>query len=486
MSRAFGVCFPAEIFVHLKSKIPARLCFDVGLCMSGCFSVVVKKQILIDQLKPGMFLIGMDQSWWKTPFLTHHRLIKNEAEIQLLRKAGVRKVVIDIKRGRDLEEDQINGCDRHPETVADNIRALEEPASIHTPLRPNEVSSSSGSESEEAKTDFSTGRDIPIEQAPNFPRLLKTAKEVHCAAVLAIERIFEGVVTGAPIDNPALQYVVQSILDSIFENSRVLPQVALVQNLQRVDSHLYSHVVNVCAFATMLGVELGLPQEQLEWLATGALLHDVGYMRLPRNLFRKRKEHTEEEEALLRQHTDLGVAMVVSCSGVAKEVQRIIAEHHERQDGSGFPKGLVHPEISALSDLVALCDCFDSMTGSWGIPPPIPASMALRQLYGEAKAGKLTLPPAERLIKCLGVYPLGSLVELSTGERGVIVGINPEDMLRPSIKLMVDSEGKPFPVPWVVNLASPPDGQPQRGIRVLLNPAEEGIEVVAYLHHLCW
>ena len=441
----------------------------------------MKQNISIDQLKPHMFLVSVDQSWWNTPFLTHHRLIKDMGEVQLLKKAGIKRVTIDPTKGLDVEEPAPNDLpgtssgDQAPESLAGLGEAEPEDT-------PETESPDHGITHDYVK------KSSPLPLDPQEVRhSVESAKKVYQAAVLAVERIFEGVATGAPIDNPALEHVVTMVLAHIKEDPRVLPQLVLVHSLQQIEPHLYSHVVNVSALATMVGVELELEPRALELVATGGLLHDIGYMRLPRNLFRKRSGHTEEEQALLKQHSELGVAMLLaSCPDCDPEIQRIVLEHHEYQDGTGYPQGLTGDSISCLSDIVALCDCFDSMIGSWGSAPPVPASLALRELYARAKSGLLTQPPAEQLIKCLGVYPIGSLVELSTGERGVIVGVNPGDMLRPSIKLLMDAQGNSYSSPWVVNLAVPLAGQPIRTVQSLLNPVQEGLDVSPYLHHLCW
>jgi putative nucleotidyltransferase with HDIG domain len=447
----------------------------------GKLPILMKKKISIDQLKPQMFLVGVDQSWWKTPFLTHHRLIKNMDEVQLLKNADIRAVTIDPTKGLDVEEpapDDLSGSSsgkQTPELLAGSGEA--EPEDMPETESPNY----------ETTHDLAEKSFPPPLEAQDVRHTVVSGKQVYQAAVLAVERIFEGVATGAPIDNPALKHVVKMVLDHINEDPKVLPQLVLVHSLQQIEPHLYSHVVNVSALATMVGVELKLEAHALELIATGGLLHDIGYMRLPRNLFRKRSGHTEEEQVLLKQHSELGVAMLLaSCPDCDPEVQRIVLEHHEYQNGTGYPKGLTGDSISCLSDIVALCDCFDSMIGSWGSAPPVSASLALRELYAKAKSGLLTQPPVEQLIKCLGVYPLGSLVELSTGERGVIVGVNAGDMLRPSIKLLMDTQGDPYSSPWVVNLAVPLAGQPNRTIQSLLNPLQEGLDVSPYLHHLCW
>ncbi|RMH04709.1 MAG: HD-GYP domain-containing protein [Nitrospirae bacterium] len=466
----------------------------------------MKKRISLDQLKPGMFLVEVDRSWWQTPFLRHKRLIKSEQEIQALKHAGVQEVVIDVSRGLSPEGPELenspdeSGILSHPSEDGAQLDFSEERLDTHQGETATE-------QDKAASTCF-----IPVEPRVSHPQKLDFCVEVsdgpershdpdkpdakreaiHAAKLLradtiqAITKIFEGIHTGTPIDNPLLHEATTRIVHHVLADHHTLPQLVLVQNLREVDKDLYSHAVDVCAFALMLAIELGWEKTRLEEVAVGALLHDVGYIRLPRNVVRKRGNCLPAEEGLIRKHPELGIMALQSAQELSEEVKRGVMEHHERLDGSGYPKGMKQDALSSMGILLAIVDHFDAETSGWRTGLPRPAGAVVRDLYHEAQAGKFDMMQVNYLIKCIGIYPVGSLVELSTGERGVVVFVNAAEMLKPAVKVIVDPHGAPYAVPFVVDLACPSPGEPPRMIRALLNPAHEKISVAPYLVSVGW
>ncbi len=445
---------------------------------------MMKKQIPLDQLKPGMFLLSMDQSWWNTPFLVHHRFIKDNGEIEQIRKAGVQFVGIDVSKGlRD-----------------------ESPESLESPEQPDSELSSGGQveydglESKSPRNNEPCNEEVPScnstdtfslavlsdqehgASKSDIPKigLQEAARRVRTAAVRAVEQVFEGVRFGEPLDRPLLENTAYALLQQIVDDPQAFPQLVLVGNLAAVDKHLYSHVVDVCALAVVLGIELGWEEHELRSLAMGGLLHDIGYIRLPNNLVRNRKHAGEADRVLLGQHSEVGHSIVKSSSDLSPDIKQIILEHHERIDGAGEPHGLTGERLSSLGQVVGLVDQFDKLTSNWGMGPSRSSALVLKDLYQEAKDGRFPLRPIERLIQCLGVYPLGSVVELSTGEQGVVIMTNPSNLLKPTIKLIVGADHLPYPVPWNIDLACPGSGEPDRSIRLLLDANQEQIQVEKY------
>jgi len=448
----------------------------------------MKKQISLDQLKPGMFLLSMDQSWWNTPFLVHHRFIKDEREIEQIRQSGVRVVVIDTSKGLS---------DTPPET-SESLEFGE----------PNGSMFSSGDQVEpEVSESVSMGNrenfngEDPFQgSADPFPSVVlshdahgvsqpettrKSPEEaiiqVRTSAVCAVAQVFEGVRFGEPLNHPLLEKTAHAIIQQVMGDPRAFPQLILIGNLATVDKHLYSHVVDVCVLAVVLGIEMGWEEQELQALAMGGLLHDIGYIRLPNNLVRNRDHTGEADRGLLGKHSEVGHSIVKSSSDLSPDIKQIILEHHERLDGSGEPHGLTGERLSPLGQVVGLVDQFDKLTSNRGMGPSRSSAMVLRDLYQEAKDGRFLLRPIERLIQCLGVYPLGSLVELSTGEQGVVIMTNPSNLLKPKIKLIVGADHLPYGVPWSIDLACPESGEPERSIRLLLDANQEQIQVEKYL-----
>lgn len=210
------------------------------------------------------------------------------------------------------------------------------------------------------------------------------------------------------------------------------------------------------------------------------MLHDVGLTRLPRNLTRKIGEFTETERRIMEQHPGLGAVMLKQSGRIPEAARRIVLEHHERLNGSGYPCGLQRPAIAYLSQIVAITDAYDSMlTGRNQLAaPPIEV---LRQLYFQGSAGAFDRDLVERIIHCLGIYPIGSLVELSTGERGIVIAPNRTDTLKPTVWIVSSADGLATPNGPIVNLADSDPADKARCITRALDPAKEGIDVMAHL-----
>jgi putative nucleotidyltransferase with HDIG domain len=312
----------------------------------------------------------------------------------------------------------------------------------------------------------------------NLERELLLARTVQTEAMTAVESIFEGVKTGTPIDSAAVKQTVYTLLNNTLRSHD--PLIALI-HMRQYDANLFAHAVNVCVFALIVGRSQGFGKLQLESLGVGALLHDIGKLRLPRNLLRKQGIYTAQERRLIQQHPQLGIAILSQSHDIHEESRRIVLEHHERYNGSGYPAGLKELEISPLSEIVAIADMYDAMLSSREGRPPLPPAQAIKELYKYGLQGQCDRRWVERVIRCLGIYPVGSLVELNTGERGVVVQVHPADALRPAVKIIWDPAQQPYPRPLLVDLAASHTEGPERIILRALDPTKENLQVTTYL-----
>ena len=210
----------------------------------------------------------------------------------------------------------------------------------------------------------------------------------------------------------------------------------------------------------------------------GAMLHDVGISRLPRNLLRKSGAYTEQERRLMERHPILGATILRQSENIPELAQRIAIEHHERIDGSGYPYGIHGAEISLSSQLVAITDLYDNMLTGRNRPPLQPIEV-LRQLYLQSNAGALDRGLVEKVIHCLGVYPVGSLVELNTGERGIVIATNRADSLKPMLRIVSAVDGAAEPDGSIVDLAAAQSDAAERRIFRALDPAKEHFDLMA-------
>jgi HD-GYP domain-containing protein (c-di-GMP phosphodiesterase class II) len=419
------------------------------------------KIIPIEELKLGMFVERLDRSWLTTPFFRHRFIIRNAEDIALMKRYGIKRVVIDPTKGVDIEDAPAVGhCDT-PDTAQQQNPPSPPAASMPVQAGPAEPRN--------------RPRSIPSREE------LAIARLVHSESVTAIQRILEGITSAVRLDSPALQTMVTRIHGRLTENRSAMMTITRLQQLQHFNAHIFSHVVNVSVLAMAIGIEQDLDAQTLEELALGALLHDVGEMRLPLNLFRKGDALSAPERALLQQHPGLGLTMLSDSPEITETIRRMIVEHHERYDGSGYPSHLRGDAIAPLSQLIGLVDVYDALvTSRYGRPAMTPPQ-AIRQIYKLGLAGQFHKSQVEHMIQCLGVYPIGSLVELTTGERAVVVSTRPELSVKPSLKIISDTKGRYYPEPLLIDLSEPDEDGPVRSILRDLDPQQEACRIETFL-----
>jgi HD-GYP domain-containing protein (c-di-GMP phosphodiesterase class II) len=183
----------------------------------------------------------------------------------------------------------------------------------------------------------------------------------------------------------------------------------------------------------------------------------------------------------MQAHPHLGATMLSQTPHIPEDACRIVAEHHERLDGSGYPQGLTGAALSPLGQIVAIADVYESMLGTREGRPPLLPAQAIKELYQQGRAQQLDLGLVAKMIRCLGIYPVGSLIELNTGERGIVIAVNPRKALQPVVYLLWDQTHQRYATPVTVDLAAPEVETSSRTIREVLDPETEGYEIATYL-----
>ena len=404
------------------------------------------KQIPVEALSVGMYIVALDRPWSEVGGMRNRQRIECPEDIAMLQQYGVRYVTVDPSQ---LSRE----ADGEPPGLLSGLPHGQPPA-------PPQL-----------KDFLAVG---VLEQD-----LLK-ARSLRTEALTTVQGIFEGVKTGQPINSTTIKETVHGLISQILHGHSAL---LCLTHIRQYDTNLFIHAVDACVFALVVGKQQGFDKSRLEYLGMGALLHDIGYLRLPRNLFRKHGVFTEQERRLMQQHPRLGVMVLSEARDIHPEVQRIIVEHHERLDGSGYPGGLRSFGISPLSEIVSIVDVYDAMLSSREGRPPLAPAQAIKELYKSGLQGQFDRGWVERIIQCLGIYPVGSLVEFDTGERGVVTAVHQGDTLRPSVKLIWDAAHQPYATPFIVDLANPGAPAPERHILRALDPHQEHIDLGPYLDH---
>ena len=272
-----------------------------------------------------------------------------------------------------------------------------------------------------------------------------------------------------------------SLLDGLFEHQ--VAMISLIQ-MRRFDNALSTHVVDTCVLSLAMAIEHGVKTDQLKALGLGALLHDVGQLRLPLNLLRKRTPFTEQDHRLIALHPEMSLAILSEASDIPQDTKTVVVQHHERLNGTGYPHGLKGQQISILSQLLSIADAYDAqISGRCGVPP-IPPAQTLGELYKAGTEGYYDPLLVQRLIQFVGIYPIGSLVELNTGERAVVVWVPSQSRLKPSVKLLADPLGRSYVDQEILDLSTQDQKTNPRTIVRSLDPREEQIDINQVLESL--
>ena len=416
-----------------------------------------RKHIACSQLRAGMFLIRILDSWWKSPFFVHRRLLRSEDVAELVR-SGIQKVEIDTSQGLDVS------LDPDPLTLDDPCEGKYEAETANY---------QDDSCSEEPESCSFNPNNLEWENQKQLRRLREDA-------IAALEDVFEGVKTGQGIPLSPLRVTAQQFVQKALAHPTVLAEIMLIEHLEQFDKTLYSHVVDTAVLSILIGLQLGWNLKQLEEVAVAALLHDVGYMRLPLNLVQVRWGRTELDRFLLQQHVDMGLALIQKKSQFSSEIIQMIGEHHVYQDGSGYPNLQDGEPISASGKLLGLADYFDELLAEGNTSGSFPVALAIRRMYQEAQKGKFPVLIVEAMIRVFGVYPVGTFVQLSTGEEALVVQQNPEVSLKPHVKIIRARNGQIFDKPEEKNLALDSDMGHEVSIMKVLDNADSFTNLRGY------
>lgn len=415
------------------------------------------KCISLSDLRPGMYVMELDRPWIKAPFLRHRFLVQNTEQIDSLRQSAVRQVVIDSSRGLDIERPAGRG-----KLHESRARAKNETAKPAPPY----------------PADFKEAGEV----ARGTSRVVvRTARAMRNDAVSSLRHLFCGTKTGTPLEIPALKGVVRGLVLNLLEHPAATTIMMHLEGMQQTHRCAYEHAVDVCVMSMMIGRAHGLRPHEIDHLGLGALVHDIGEMDLPGHLQRPAAVSTEQEEALFREHPLCGNAILSRSTGVPEPIHRIVWEHHERVDGSGYPYGIRGSQISLLSQIVGLADKYDGMVSRRDGSRWLSGAEAIRQLCQLGIDGQFDQRLVERMIQCLGVYPAGSLVALSTGERAWVIAGDTQNRLQPWVKLVWDRRGGQRHACEIVDLSSPRPGEPERKIMQVLSPHQESVDCFSIL-----
>ena len=417
------------------------------------------KRISIHDVTIGMYLCGIDRPWLDTPFLNHRFLIKSLKQIEKLKQCGVQCIDIDPDRGLDVTDDhlpkqEIPPAPTHHSNVLD-AQTLSMPEWASSP--------------EERLTNLD-----PMLRGKSLTNELVSMRKTREETLDSVRDILEGLRTSGTVQGNKVKEVAESIIAQTLGHEEACLSLIRTRDFS---PELFDHLVSVGTLAVLFARLLDYDEGQLQMLATASLLHDVGLLELPKSILHVKDGISDADSALFQSHPALGMELLKNSSGIPPEVLQMVVEHHVTLDGQGFPSEVSPSNVTPSTRILTLMDEYDELlTGQQG-ERPLSIKEALRELYLRGQRNRVDQQLVQQFINQVGIYPIYSLVELNSGERGIVTANSPGNLLQPTILLIQDAERRPFeePVPLCLTPTTTSSSEPQ--ISKVLDPEREGIQV---------
>ncbi len=387
------------------------------------------KQIKLDinEVTIGMFISKLDRPWTQTPFPLQGFYIRNIEEIKQL-KSHCKHVYIDVIKGRSPFSNRLNALSDKPKQNVLSRSAKNTPANVNVaPLKIH--------------------RGVYREQEPLIKEV-KKAQQLHQKVYLAVGEVLKQLECNDNVPVQETKRLASEMVDSVLRNPDAFTWLSRVREK---DEHTYSHAVRSAVWALLFGRHIGLPKKQLDTLALGVLLKDIGKARLNLELI-VNEARTPPQQKEYENFIDYGVEILRLTPGIEPRVIAVVKTHCERLNGSGFPKHLKGDKIPLLGKIAGIVTFYDEVTNPRGENYPLAPSKAVARLY-ELRNTEFQEELVVEFIRAIGLYPTGTLVELSTGEVGVVVEQNFERRLKPKVLLVLDAFKHYMSKPLLLDLA---------------------------------
>ncbi|HEX9178821.1 MAG TPA: HD domain-containing phosphohydrolase [Burkholderiales bacterium] len=406
-----------------------------------------RKEVSVSDLKPGMYVCELDRPWLGTPFLMQGFCVETPEQIEELRRCCA-FVYVDTERT--------------PHDVA-----------IRMSASPRETAAAA----EPEPRPISIPRQTTYEDRTTVEEELQAAKDVGSAFVSLLTSVQDDIRKHTVLDVQSIKGAVLDMVESVIRNPSAMQ---LLTTLQEKDPHSIAYTMKVTITLVAFGRHLGCPPDVLEHLGLGGLMLDIGKLRLPDHLLAKKAPLTGEEHRMMKFHVALGVDLLKNTPGIPGDIVEMVATHHEREDGSGYPRGLGGDEISLLGKIAGIVDYFEELTTERAYSPAATPQQAVELLHhGRVRLFEAWL--VDRFIEFTGLYPVGTVVELNTGEVALVLATKAASRSITTLMLILDANKNPYPRRSVINLGVPAGDAPLREITRSLEPRQYGINPGALL-----
>jgi HD-GYP domain-containing protein (c-di-GMP phosphodiesterase class II) len=369
-----------------------------------------KKHISVGELQFGMYIAELDRPWTETPFMFQGFHLRTDKQLEALRKF-CKHVFVDSARS-------------DPQVM----------------VRPAQASAASAT-----APGFRTQGTTQYPEQSRVENEIGVCAELYAQTYKALRDMLQ-----PPLDGAAVVRAINRLADSVVRNPDAL---LLMSKMRNTEPAAHARALQVAIYMMVFGRFLQLEREQIQTLGLLGLLQDVGKTRLPAEILQK-PEHdlNADESGMLKRHVELSAHILGVTSGLPPKFAPLALLHHERQDGKGYPRGLKGYQIGLYGAIAAICDGYDALLApapfGEGRSPSAAVSLLLKD-RGTAYHG----PLVEQFIRCMGSFPVGTLVELTSGEIGVVVAEHLLQRIKPKVMLVLDRAGLRVPPGRVIDMA---------------------------------
>ncbi len=368
-----------------------------------------RERISVEEVQFGMYVAELDRPWTETPFKYQGFYLRNAVELAALKKY-CKHVFIDPERTEKTTPIatqtvfKVRGETPYPETV-------------------------------KVEEEFRHAQPLFEQTARKIPELLQPAAKA-----------------GGVLDAKEIKESVSRLTDSVVRNPDAM---LLVSRLREKSAAAHARALQVSLYMIVFARFLQLQRQELELLGLLGLLQDIGKTRLPPSILDKKGRLTPAETEVAKMHVGFSSEVLRATPGIHPELPKLVLLHHERQDGSGYPSGLKGDEIGLYGSMAAITDTFDALTAVRPYAEPLSPSSALSYLYKERGTG-FHAELVEQFIQCVGAFPVGSAVELNSGEVGIVITQNLVRRLKPRVMVVLDDKGNPMKPHKILDLDKDP------------------------------
>ena len=339
-------------------------------------------------LEPGMFVAELDRPWLETPFALQGFVVRDTSEV-LYVSDYVDHVYVDAEyKGRQI--------------------------ALSLAVAPT---------AQDARARLELNEDF------------QQAKVCFDSATDTLDKVFESLRSGREGDMTAVQEAINPLIEGVFRNQEA---VAALVRLKDSSDYRYHHGISMAVWAAIIGRHIGLHRDELEKLAVGCAMCDVGMTQLPPELLDQAENLTEQQLKIVRAHPTMGAEMVAESKDVDFEVLAIIENHHERMDGSGYPRGIEGAAIPLLARIAGLVDTYDAMITARPYASSRTSHEATQELL-DCKGTLFQEALVEQFVQSIGLFPTGTLVELNTSEVAIVVTQNETRRLKPELVIVLNA-----------------------------------------------